>query len=68
VNARTSRLLARVAHLHHLRDPRPIRQPEASVLADLKAAWNRTPPAKRDETRRALVAIAYALIKGDSRG
>lgn len=67
MNARTSRLLARVAHAHWLRDPRPERQPEANVLADLKTAWNRTPPDKRLEARKGLVAIFNELM-GARRG
>ena len=63
MNARTNRLLARVAHAHWVRDPRPNRQPEASVLADLKAAWQRTPPDKRFEARQALVAIFNELME-----
>ena len=62
MNARTSRLLARVAHAMWLADTRDPRQPEASALAHLKTAWNRTPPDKRDETRKALVGIFNALI------
>jgi hypothetical protein len=67
VNQRTARLIRRLAFLHHLRDPREVKQPVASVEADLKKAWNNTNPAKREETRRALVAIAHDLI-GDQRG
>jgi len=67
MNQRTARLIKRLAFLHHLRDPREIKQPVASVEADLKKAWNNTPPEKRLETRKALVAIALDLI-GDQRG
>lgn len=57
MNARTSRLLARVARIHWLRDPRDPRQPESSVLAKLKTAWNSTPPAERDAARHRLCAV-----------
>jgi hypothetical protein len=40
MNARTARLLARVARAHYLADTRDPRQPEASVLAQFKAAWD----------------------------
>ena len=63
MNARTSRLLARVARAHYLADTRDPRQHEASVLAQFKAAWNATPPAKRDETRRMLVNTFHQLIE-----
>lgn len=63
MNARTARLLARVARAHYLADPRDPRQPEASVLAQLKDSWNATPPAKRDETRRMLVNTFHQLIE-----
>lgn len=67
MNQRTARLIKRLAFLHHLRDPREVKQPAASVEADLKKAWNNTPPHKREETRKALVAIGHELI-GDQRG
>lgn len=66
MNARTSRLLARVAHAHWLRDPRDPRQPEGQVLANLKEAWNATPRPKREEARKGLVALFNTLI-GDRR-
>lgn len=63
MNARTSRLLVRIAHLHHLRDPRTPKQPVASVLADLKTAWNKTPEAQRGELRHTLVRIGHQLME-----
>lgn len=67
MNQRTARLIKRLAFLHHLRDPREVKQPAASVEADIKKAWNATSPAQREETRKALVAIAQELI-GNQRG
>lgn len=67
MNARTSRLLVRVAHLMWINDPHDPRQPQAQVLNQLKARWNATPPAERDATRRALVNLASQLIKGAPR-
>lgn len=64
MNQRTARLIKRLAFLHHLRDPREVKQPVASVEADIKKAWNNTNPAQRNETRKALVAIAQDLIGG----
>lgn len=64
MNQRTARLIRRLAFLHHLRDPREVKQPVASVEADLKKAWNNTPPEKREETRKALVAIGHELMGG----
>lgn len=64
MNQRTTRLLVRIAHLAHLRDPARPKQPVASRLSDLKASWNRTPRQLRHETRKGLVAIGQALIGG----
>ena len=62
MNARTSRLLTRVAHAMHQNDPRDPREPQAKVLERLKAAWNKTSPDKREEARRGLVAIFNQLM------
>lgn len=64
MNARTSRLLARVARVMFDNDPSEHRQPESQVLAGLKKAWQDTPAVRRDEARRGLVAATQALIEG----
>lgn len=64
MNARTSRLLARVAHLMFINDPHDPRQPEASVLKDMKEAWNNLPPDRRGVYRKGIVAAANQLIQG----
>lgn len=63
MNARTSRLLVRIAHLHHLRDPRTPKQPVESVLADLKTAWNKTPAGERGAMRHTLVRVGHQLME-----
>jgi hypothetical protein len=68
MNARASRLLARVAHAHWLSDPRKVKQPQASVLADLKKAWRKTPRPERHTPRRAMVAMFNELIEGAQHG
>lgn len=68
MNARTSRLVRRVAYLSWLHAPAPAKgmrkQPLQSVERGLKQAWNRTPRPERGQTRRGLVAIFQQLAKG----
>ena len=68
MNARTSRLIKRVAFVSWLNAPAPAKgmgkQPLQSVERGLKQAWTRTPRPQRAITRKGLVAIFNELAKG----
>ena len=63
MNARTSRLLARVARVMFDRDPREVRQPEVSVLADLKLSWHAATPVERAVVRRGMVNAVNEILE-----
>ena len=58
MNARTSRLLRRVAFAMRLNDPK-----DTKALAGVKKAWNRTPRSKRGELRPALVHTFHTMME-----
>lgn len=63
MNARTSRLLRRTAHVMFINDPHDPRQPEASVCKGLKKAWNRTTRPNRGTYRIGIVNAVNQLIE-----
>lgn len=62
MNARTARLLRRVANVMYVNDPHDPRQPESLVLNGLKRAWHATPRPARGTSRRGIVAATQQLI------
>lgn len=64
MNARTSRLLRRVAWAAHSADPRKPKPTAQQQLNDMKQAWDRTPRPKRNTTRKGLVAVFNQLTGG----
>jgi hypothetical protein len=57
VNARTSRLLRRVAYAMKRNDPN-----DTKALAGVKKAWNRTPRNERGAMRPTLVGIFHTIM------
>ncbi len=74
MNARTSRLLRRMAAVVHVAEYRvaalqpaetkPRVATEAMQLADLKRAWHATPRPRRNASRTRLVGIFHEIVGG----